>query len=106
MGDALLLAAVIATAYGGFALLALSQRKHWTLITGSTMCPLSVVRGFRAGGSVLLALSFAVALWRDGVSFGALLWSIVISVAAIAVAFTLTWRPHWLRRIATLLRSR
>ncbi len=34
---------------------------------------------------------------RDGPSFGALLWATVISLAALAVAFTLSWRPSWLR---------
>jgi hypothetical protein len=105
MGDALLLAAIVATAYGGFALLALSQRKHWTLVAGPVACPRLLVWGFRAGGGALLAISFAVALWRDGVSFGALVWSISISVAATAVAFTLTWRPAWLRVFVVPRRS-
>jgi hypothetical protein len=99
------LVVVVAAAYGGFALLALSQRKHWTLVVGSVACPRLLVWGFRAGGGALLAASFVVALLRDGVSFGALVWSMSISVAAIAVAFTLTWRPAWLRVFVVPLHS-
>jgi hypothetical protein len=51
----------------------------------------------RAASVGLLSLAFLRALKRDGLEFGALLWAITISLAAICVALTLTGRPAWLR---------
>ena len=44
-----------------------------------------------------------LALVRDGGGLGSLLWFTCISLAAMTVAFTLTWRPRWLRPIALIL---
>lgn len=54
----------------------------------------------RALGGLMLAAALGFALLRDGPSFGALLWVTVLSAAAVAIAFTLTWRPIWLRPLA------
>ncbi len=90
MVDGLLLIAVYASACAGFACLALSQRKHWhRVLTGEPSRP--VVNTLRTLGGTLLALSLAVGLLRDGPSFGSLLWVTAISLAALAVAFTLAW---------------
>lgn len=100
MADALLLLSAFAAAYLGFAMLALSQVRHWTSVAGSE--PQGRVRliGHRIAGGAMIALSLAMALLRDGPSFGSLLWATAISIAALAVAFTLAWRPGLLRPIA------
>ncbi len=90
MADGLLLLAVFASACAGFACLALSQRRHWArVLTGAPRRPAVIM--LRTLGSALLALSLAVALLGDGPSFGPLLWATAISLAALAVAFTLAW---------------
>ncbi len=55
-------------------------------------------------GFVLLALMLTIQ--AQGPSFGSLLWALMISAAAVTVAFTLTWQPGWLRPVAQLLRDR
>jgi iron complex outermembrane receptor protein len=50
---------------------------------------------------VLAALG--VALATQGPSFGALLWVVAISAAAVAVAFTLSWWPEALRPLGRLM---
>lgn len=83
----------------GFMLLALSQDQHrrangLPLLKGQTRV------GQRVVGYVLLALALPLALWRDGPGFGTLLWAALLSVAAYAVTFTLSWKPKWLARLA------
>jgi len=97
--DGLLLLSVFAAAYCGFALLALSQARHWKRVMNAGVCPKRIVWALRACGYGLLGVCFVLALLRDGASFGSLVWATAISVGAVAVAFTLTWRPAWFRAI-------
>lgn len=92
MADGVLLMAVFLSACAGFACLALSQRRHWVQVL-SGEAPRPTVICLRTLGSALLGLSLVMALLRDGPSFGSLLWATAISLAALAVAFTLAWRP-------------
>jgi len=105
MADSLLLLALLVAAYVGFALLALSQAQHWRAVVGAVALPRRRVRGLRSIGGTSIALSLILALMRDGSSFGSLLWATAISVAALAVAFTLAWRPRLLRPLAVLGRG-
>ena len=98
MAPALLLALALAS-YFGFALLALSQDRHWERSGGGRHCPARLVLPMRILGYGFLAASLALALWRDGPGFGSLLWVSMLSVGAIAVTCTLTWRAHWLRPV-------
>jgi len=84
----MLLAAVFVTSWLGFALLALSQDRHWRKVTGFSTPPgRRRVIIFRIAASLLLAASLALALLRDGPGFGSLLWATAVSIAALAVAF-------------------
>ena len=103
MRETMLLLLLLAAAYYGFALLALSQRRHWTRAIGEGEPPPRQARRLRVAGYALLAVAFVLAVLRDGASFGIVLWASVISVAAIAVALTLTWRPRWVRALAAPL---
>jgi len=105
MPDSLSLLALLVTAYAGFALLALSQAQHWRAVVGAVALPRRRVRGLRAIGGASLALSLFIAFVRDGPSFGSLLWATAISAAALAVAFTLAWRPRMLRPLALIARG-
>ena len=103
MPDALLLLAVVAAAYIGFAALAVSQDRHWHHLGGGRHCPRRTCMVLRGIGWALLLAALVLALVRDGAGFGALLWATVITVCALAVVATLAWRAHWLRPAARLL---
>ena len=64
---------------------------------GELALPAGRVTALRAIGYSALAVSLALTLLRDGASFGSVLWVLVLTAGAVAVAFTLTWRPAWLR---------
>jgi hypothetical protein len=98
--QAVLIVAVLATAYLGFALLALSQDRHWLHLSGARHCPPRLARIFRVAGYALLIAGLGAALLRDGAGFGSLVWMTTLTVGAFAVVCTLTWRPYWLRPLA------
>lgn len=103
MLEALLFAGLFATAYLGFLLLALSQKQNWKRVlpdAAATVQPPS--RRLRIAGSVLLTLSLALALFRDGAAFGSILWMIFLSIAGIAVAATLAAWPSRLRLVISV----
>ena len=106
MPSALLLAGLALSAYLGFALLALSQARHWRRVSRAEPQPRVRTRALRASGSLALLLPLGLALLRDGPGFGILLWATAISLAAAAAAFTLTWCPAWFRPLAACLAAR
>jgi len=74
-------------------------------VIGDAALPRSRLLVLRMIGGALIALSLLLALTRDGPSFGSLLWATVISLVALAVAFTLAWRPRMLRPLAVVGRG-
>ena len=102
MTGGLLLVGIVTAAYVGFALLALTQARPWQRVYQAA--PPTVIRRqvLRTLGGLALVLSLILCLLRDGPSFGVLLWVTAISIAAAAVAFTLTWRPVLLRPLAAM----
>jgi hypothetical protein len=96
--------AVLAATYLGFALLALSQDRHWHHLGGARHCPGHAARALRVAGYALLLASLGLSLVRDGPGFGALLWATILSVCALGVVATLTWQTRWLRPLARLFR--
>ncbi|WP_414716949.1 DUF3325 domain-containing protein [Tardiphaga sp. 42S5] len=101
--EAIMLLIVLGSTYFGFALLALSQSHHWRKVTRTDSFSHLAVSIFRTFGYCFLCFGLATAVVRDGVSFGAVLWLTIISVSAVLVAVTLTWRPSLLRGLAHLL---
>ncbi|WP_315833225.1 DUF3325 domain-containing protein [Bradyrhizobium prioriisuperbiae] len=104
MRDLLFVTGLSAIVYCGFMSLALSQAKHWTRMVETSRCPPHVARRLRIMGWLALAATFAMSVSHDGASFGVLLWSCLISVAAIAVALTLASRPGWFGMVVAILR--
>ncbi len=103
MTNVLLFIALSLAAYLGFVLLALGQARHWRAASEAAAPGRIGKLALRIAGGVSLSLALCLALFRDGPSFGALLWTTVISVAALVVALTLSWRPRLLRPLAALV---
>ena len=94
-----MLIALSLAAYAGFLLLALAQaRPRQRLGLAAELAP-GRRFGLRLGGALLLAVALLLALARDGPSFGSLLWGTAISLAALAVACTLSWPPRLVTRV-------
>jgi hypothetical protein len=102
MGPVLLLA-IMSTAYTGFALLALSQDRNWAAVAHASLLSRWPKLILRATGYTLLAFGLWPAIWRDGAGFGSLLWATSLSIAAVAVVLTLSWRPALLRPVARVI---
>lgn len=100
-----MLLALMLASYLGFALLALSQDRHWQRAGGPLPCPARLVVPMRALGYGLLLAALALALVRDGAGFGSLVWATMLSVGALAVVGTLAWRAHWLRPLVRVFQG-
>lgn len=98
MATWLLLGAFVA-ALVGMGWFALSLDSHWEQVRGRAQQPVSVIRRLRVLGSLGLAVSLGLCLEVDHASMATLVWVMMLAAAAVTVAFTLTWRPHWLRRL-------
>jgi hypothetical protein len=91
--------ALVACSAAGFALIALTQPQHRLRAAGTpALDPRKALRR-RLLGAAFLAASAAVAIWRQGASFGAILWVLSLSAGALLVAAVLAWRPRLLRRL-------
>ena len=97
MREALWLLAGFASAWLGFALLALSQERHFERVYESNWPAAHNQRAQRAIAFIAIGSSLACCVASQGASFGSLLWALAITAAALAVALMLTWRPQWLR---------
>lgn len=89
---ALLLLATCVTASAGFALMAASQKQHWLLLgrSGRAAAP----AWFRPAGWLLVLLAAVPAIARDGIVFGLLLWSGMITISAALVVVCLAVRAR------------
>ena len=101
-----MLMALSLTAYFGFALLALSQAQPRRRLGLAVELGHGRRIGLRLAGGLLLVLALVLALLRDGPGFGGLLWATAVSLAALAVAFTLSWQPRLLDLLAGVLPGR
>lgn len=94
--SALLLIAAYLASFCGFACLALAMPRHWRDASGQRVDVVPYRTWLRPCGFLLLGIAYAVCVYRDGASFGGVLWVVLISAAAIAMAVTLAWRPQLL----------
>ena len=85
------------------AALAMSQDRHWQHLGGGRHCPPRTSTALRCVGWALLLVAMVLALMRDGAAFGSFLWATVITIGALSVVATLSWRSRWLRPMARLL---
>lgn len=96
MMGALLLLLASCAAYTGFACLALAMPDHWESAGGNPDGQAKRRHRLKLGGALMLCVACAICVWRDGPSFGTLLWAILMPASAVAVAFTLSWCPRLL----------
>jgi hypothetical protein len=80
----------------GFACLALAMPRHWREASGQRVDIAPHRRWLRPCGFLLPGIAYLLCVYRDGASFGSVLWVVLISVAAITTTLTLAWRPQWL----------
>lgn len=84
----------------GFAWLALAMPAHWQQVCGTRAQSSRAVTILRVLGACGLAASLVLCLRADHASMAALVWVLLLTAASMAVAFTLAWRPRWLRPLA------
>jgi hypothetical protein len=99
-----MLAAALAASVLGMAWLALAMESHWEQVRGTAPLPARTVRALRLLGTVGLGASLALCLAVDHASMAALVWVMGLAASALAVAFTLTWRPRWLAALMPWVR--
>lgn len=99
MREAVFLAAAQLTSLFGMAWLALAMQSHWEQVRNDALLPKTAVR-LRTQGALMLAISLGFCLTADHASMAALVWVMGLAASALAIAFALTWKPHWLRVMA------
>jgi hypothetical protein len=103
--DWLLLLAALLSNIIGLAWLALAMDAHWRQAVGNELPSAQRVLVLRAAGTAALVLSLWLCLQVDHASMAALVWVMSLAAAALTVAFTMTWRPHWLAPLAGHVRG-
>lgn len=98
--SALLFTCAVLAAMAGCACFALSQERHWKAVAGTAP---HARRPLRIAGWALLTASLACCILCDGASFAALLWPLLVMLAALSTAAVLTWRPGLLHPLARLV---
>lgn len=99
MPDALWMAAAGLLNTLGMACLALSQERHRDTLGLDRHRPPTPAtwRRWRLQGAALLVLALGLCLWQDGTALGSLLWLMLLSAGAFAVALQLSLGPNTLR---------
>lgn len=100
MPDALILLAAEIAGIAGMGWFALSLDAHWRQVHGSVPRGHQTARCLRVAGVLALLTSLGLCLSVDHASMASLVWVMALTSAALIVAFTLTWRAHWLRFLA------
>lgn len=84
----------------GMSALALAKEAHWRLVQSRARRPERVLQGV---GVLAVLLSLGLCLRADFPSIAVLVWVMLLSVSALAVAMLLAWRARWLSGFVTLL---
>lgn len=102
---ALLLAAALLACTAGCAWLALAMDVHWQQVRcGQPLRP-ATRRTLRVLGAAALAASLLLSLRADHATMAVLVWVMALAASALAVAFTLSWRPSWLAPLVAWSRA-
>lgn len=106
MPDHWLLAIAVLFNVTGFAWLALSMDVHWKQVRGSGKPTPRARIVLRLAGILAFLLSLVLCNLSDHATIASLVWVMALTAGALAVAFTLTSRPTWLRPLSWLGDSR
>ncbi|MDL5364829.1 DUF3325 domain-containing protein [Xanthomonas sp. NCPPB 2654] len=98
LSSACLLAAAVLASVAGMGWLALSMQAHAQQVLGRVPS-LPAARVLRWMGASALVVALGLCLAVDHASMAALVWVMTLTGASLLVAFTLAWRPHWLRAL-------
>ena len=96
MREAICLAGALITSLIGMGWLSLAMDTHWQQVRSDPISHPTTVR-LRILGALLLAISLGLCLVADHASMAMLVWVMALAASALSIAFTLTWRPKWLR---------
>jgi hypothetical protein len=105
MADATVLMAALVIAVCGMAWLALAKKPHWAQVRGAEALAPGAVLRLQALGAIAQLGSLVLCLRADHVSMASLVWVMTMAAAALLVAFTLAYRPHWLSWLVLWVRS-
>ena len=101
----LLLLAALLSSLAGMGWLALSMPVHAQQVWGAALST-GTVRLLRVAGALALAAALVLCLAVDHATMASLVWVMGLTAAAVSVAMTLSWRPHWLRWLAPWVSAR
>ena len=95
MLDGFLLLGAFLITLAGLGWLALAMNSHWKQVRQG-LPSATTVRVLRSLGGIALFVSLLLCLSVDHASMASLVWIMLLAVAAMTIAFTLTLRPHLL----------
>lgn len=104
MAEAVLLLLAVAANVAGLGWLALAMDVHWEQALGPVPASRGTVRLLRMLGVSGLAASLLLCLAVDHASMAALVWFMTLAGAALVIAFTASWKAHWLGLLAAWAR--
>jgi hypothetical protein len=104
MASVWFLVAAAVCGFIGMAWIALALPAHWQQVRGSKSVAPGAVKALRALGSGALLLSLIACLMADHASMASLVWFMLLTASALAVAFTLSWQPRWLAWLVAWVR--
>ena len=99
MSDGALLFLALVVAVGGMACLALSLGAHWRQVFAELAQTRGAIRALRLAGAGMLGASFFLCTLADPVSMAALVWPMLLTVAAAIVAAGLTVQARVTRAV-------
>ena len=74
----------------GLFLIALSQKRQRVSLTKGVPITKIQVNIYRTVASLLLGISFFLAIYYEGLSFGIIVWGTMVSIGALVVTFMIT----------------
>jgi len=93
----ILLVLAMASSLSGMAWLALAKKTHCSQVSGERSLPQKKTMPSGLFGYAALLISLALCILADNTSIAILVWVMSMTLAVICIAFTLSFRPHWLR---------
>jgi len=101
--EGLMLSAALVSSLAGVAWLAVAMHVHWRQVRGPQPLTRRTALMLRALGVSALSLSLVLCLAADHATMACLVWVMSLAGSALAVAFTLAWRPSVLQLLIAWL---